>query len=370
MRRLILTVLVLLFVCSPAAIAELKELRSLLEQKNYAAASEFGENLLGVKPDNQEALFLTAYALQMDQQPERAAALYRQMISSYPGLPEPRNNLAMILLQQEKYDEAVQLLVDALNTHPSYATSYRNLNEIYRAIASEAYRRAVSEPGNPQSFAGSIQLDAISQLDTRDQPVQLVALPQNPPVEPAQPVVEGSTPTAETESISVTESAAEPESIAIAEPAAVAEPSTPVEEPVVESVAVAAPEINQATPVITQAPQVGKDFIEQRILDWAAAWSSKEFARYVEFYAADFRARFDSHEQWLENRRQRINRPGDIIVEVSKIKLRVQDENRIVLDFEQRYESSNYRDRVIKRLVLGRFDNEWKITGERVLSVL
>jgi hypothetical protein len=84
----------------------------------------------------------------------------------------------MIYLSQGNYDRASQLLVEALNTHPSYATAYENLSRIYKGIASEAYRRAVSESSEPEKYAHKIELAAISNLQSSSLPVKIEAAPE------------------------------------------------------------------------------------------------------------------------------------------------------------------------------------------------
>lgn len=108
----------------------------------------------------------------------------------------------------------------------------------------------------------------------------------------------------------------------------------------------------------------------ERVRLWAEAWSNKDFAAYTDFYSSQHRASFDNHEQWLQHRRARILRPGEIRVEVSDIQIRWRSESRAVIDFKQAFESPRYSDRVVKRLGFDRVGSQWKITEERVLSVL
>jgi hypothetical protein len=79
---------------------------------------------------------------------------------------------------------------------------------------------------------------------------------------------------------------------------------------------------------------------------------------------------FSSQRAWIEYRRKRINRPGLLNIDISKIKIRAMTENRAIIDFNQAYESATYSDTVNKRLRFSRIDSEWKITEEKVLSVL
>ncbi len=297
--------IILIYCCLFAAASTLaaspQALERLIAEGRFAAAASDGQALLEQQPKQLRVRFLTAYALQMSDQPEAAIALYEGLIADYPDLPEPRNNLAMIHLAAGDYDRASRLLVDAINTHPSYATAYDNLSRIYKAIASEAYRRAVSESKEPAKYTHDIELVAIDRLAAVEQG------------------------------------------------------------PIEETAAVETSAINTANL---------ETLLIELVNNWAGSWSGKDFAAYVGFYSPQYRAKFESHDAWKAYRRERILRPGDIRVEVSDIKIRWVSENLAIIDFRQAFDSPTYSDRVVKRLAFSRFGNTWKITDERVLSVL
>ncbi|MCH6565030.1 MAG: tetratricopeptide repeat protein [Proteobacteria bacterium] len=146
------------------AASSIQNLQHLIDQKLYDQAARSGEKMLQKHAGDPDIEFLTAYAYQMNQQSGKAAKYYQELIRQYPELPEPRNNLAMIYLSDGDYDRASELLVNAINTHRSYATAYANLSNIYTGIASEAYRRAVSESNEPDSYANNIELTALTRL--------------------------------------------------------------------------------------------------------------------------------------------------------------------------------------------------------------
>jgi tetratricopeptide (TPR) repeat protein len=301
MQRFAAIILCLLVNGTALAVASVPQMQQLITQKRFVDAASTGEQLLQQNPRHSQARFLTAYAYQMSAQTEQAIRLYQGLIEDNPQLPEPRNNLAMIYLAQGDYDRASQLLVEALNTHSSYAIAYDNLSQVYKGIASEAYRRAVSESSEPSRYTHKIELTAITELETA--PAQLPA----------------------------TESAPEPTLVNFA---------------------------NQETRLI------------ESVKAWAQAWSDKDFAAYTGFYTPQYRAKFESHQQWLEQRRNRITRPGTINVEVSDIQIKWRSEDRAFIDFKQAFDSPRYSDRVKKRLGFNLIGSEWKITEERVLSVL
>ena len=313
MRRVSFVFALLLFCANGFAAGSIAQLQLLTEQKEFARVLNLGGKMLAQNPDEPNILFMLAYANQMTNRSDEAVALYRQLIQSHPQLPEPRNNLAMIHLAAGDYDRASELLVDAINTHSSYATAYANLIRVYKGIASEAYRRAVSESSEPAKYIHDIELTAITELDGLDappEPVQ-VAVVQAPP-SPAP----------------------------------------------VETSAVSATEID------LDALMIGN------VRDWAEAWSSKSFDAYIAAYTTNYRAKFSSHEKWREHRRSRILRPGEIKVEVSKFSVKRRADDRVSVDFIQAFSSPGYSDRVVKRLDFRRIGEQWKIASERVLSVL
>jgi len=301
MQRFVVIILCLLVTGTALAAASVQQMQQLVAHKQFADAASTGEQLLGQNPRHSQARFLTAYAYQMSTQTDRAINLYQGLIKDNPLLPEPRNNLAMIYLAQGDYDRASQLLVEALNTHSSYAIAYDNLSQVYKGIASEAYRRAVSESSEPSRYTHKIELTAITELETAP-----AKLPE-------------------------TESAVAPTLVNFA---------------------------NQETLLI------------ESVKSWALAWSDKNFTAYTGFYTTQYRAKFESHQQWLEQRRSRITRPGTITVKVSDIQIKWRSENRAIVDFRQAFDSPRYSDRVMKRLGFSLSGSQWKITEERVLSVL
>ena len=294
------------------------QLQLLIEQKQFAAAARSGEKLLLQNQQNTQARFLTAYAYQMSGKTGQATLLYETVIRDNPTLPEPRNNLAMIYLARGDYDRASQLLVEAINTHSSYGTAYANLSLVYKGIASEAYRRAVSESSEPANYDQDIKLTAITSLDT---------------------------------------SAADP----LPMPTLVQQ-SRPVTTPAVEKPVSSAPTLVNTANLNT--------LLIENVRNWAEAWSGKQFDVYTAAYMPGYRAGFATHEEWVKHRRGRIMRPGEIKVAVSDFTIKQRGDNRTSINFVQAFSSPGYSDRVVKRLDFDRVGTQWKIVEEKVISVL
>lgn len=303
-------------------------MQQLIVQKQYEDAVRAGEQILQQTPTHANTLFLTAYAYQMTGQADKAIKLYEALIRDEPELPEPRNNLAMIYLEKGDYDHASQLLVSAINTNVSYAIAYANLSEVYKGIASEAYRRAISQSEEPAKYTHDFNLTEITWLDNQpaDTATQIASLPLTSAIAPA-PVAK--------------------------------KPG------VIEATA----ESDDAKSTLVNVANRDTLLIE-KVRDWANAWASKDFANYTASYIADYRDRFSTHEQWVNHRRGRIMRPGSIKVEVANFNVKPRGPNRLSVDFTPAFSSPNYSDRVVKRLDFSRIGSQWKIASERVLSVL
>ncbi len=184
MQRFIVIFILLVSTASFAAINSFEDLRALVVAKRYKSAIETGEFMLKQQPQWPNVQFLTAYAYQMSRHFKKAATMYQALISQHPELPEPRNNLAMIYQVHGDYDAASKLLVEAIQTHKSYATAYQNLSRIYTGIASEAYRRALSESKEPAKYTHKIELTALSQIDPvtfKAAPTQLASIATRAP---------------------------------------------------------------------------------------------------------------------------------------------------------------------------------------------
>ena len=349
MRRFIILIAICFTYGSAFAASSIDELKKLVDQGNYAVASETGEELLLKQPGNARIQFLTAFAYQQDHNNQKAAEHYKELILQHPELPEPRNNLAMIFIADGDYEKASQLLVDAINTQQSYAIAYQNLNRIYASMASEAYKQAVNESAEPPKRRPLIELTALSELESIDASLTSATPPvQNKPVD----ITSKQTVSAEAESqeqkpvIALTESS---------EQESVDESITPVTPPVPDTQVDIA---NFETQLIEQ------------VNNWAKAWGNKDIETYADFYSSEYKKGFKTHDDWVEHRRERIMRPKFIKIEVSNVQIRTQSENQAIIEFEQSYESPNYSDRVMKRLALSRIGSHWKITQEKVISGL
>lgn len=109
---------------------------------------------------------------------------------------------------------------------------------------------------------------------------------------------------------------------------------------------------------------------EQRVRDairaWAEAWRSQDVAAYLASYAASFEpADGLSREAWERLRRQRLEEPESIRLEIEDLEVAPLEDGRARATFRQLYASPTYSDLVRKTLDLVEEDGGWRIAGER-----
>ena len=93
--------------------------------------------------------FLRALIQQDGGKQAEAIASYTRLIETYPELPEPYNNVAVLYAAQGQYDRARSSLEMATRTSRSYGTAYENLGDVYARLATQSYIQAQQlEPGN------------------------------------------------------------------------------------------------------------------------------------------------------------------------------------------------------------------------------
>ncbi len=313
----LLVLLISCFVSTSVLSSAIQKLESELNQQQYSRAAKTGLAMLRQQPDNTQARFLTAVAFQHNGQPGIAERHYLQLIKTNPELPEPRNNLAMIYIDQGKYDQAIDLLISSLKTNPAYATAWQNLNLLYQGLASEAYRKALSKEKNPRGVMDKIQLSALTSLHNVSTPIA------KPPVKPVKVVQ--------------------------------IEPTATI--------------VKKAVEIKRPAQYSVEEFIKP-LQEWATAWSQKNFDNYVLAYSKKYKGGKSSHQQWVDYRRSRILKPGSIQVKLTNFEIKSQNNSRAIIDFHQIFKSPTYKDKVVKRIQLTNIDGQWRITRETTLAVL
>jgi len=299
-----------LFAAAPAFADDLQDASKLLKDGQPQQALERVNQVLAAKPRDPQARFLKGLILTEQGNTKDAIDIFTRLTQDYPDLPEPYNNLAVIYASQGQYDKARASLEKSIRTHPSYATAYENLGDVYAKLASQAYGKALQLDASNTGAQNKLSLVR-----------ELVGGPTAVPAEAAKPAV-----------------------VAVAKPAA--------EKPKTEKPAAPAADMNAD--------------ILKAVTAWAEAWSKKDADAYLASYARDFKTPGgEARANWEKSRRARIAAPKSIEVAIVSPKVTVQGADQASVNFRQNYRSDVLKTSSVKTLVLVKADNRWQIREEK-----
>ena len=316
---------------------DLKEAQKLYQQGKLQPALDKVEGYLKAQPKDPQGRFLKGLLLTEQKRIPEAIQVFTGLTEDFPELPEPYNNLAVLYASQGNYDKAKAALELAIHTHPSYATAHENLGDIYAQLASRAYDRALQL--DKTNTTAQVKLAMIKDLFSSQKVAAAAAtIPKADAPKVEAPKVEAPKPEAP--------KPAPPVHIAKVEPKAAPAKASPPPAPAPSSDAKA-----QVTSVVE---------------NWAHAWSERDVSAYLAFYAPDFEVPGGaSRAAWEKERKERIERPKSIEVTVQVTNVKMGD-NEATVTFRQAYKSDTLKSNNTKTVKLVRVGDRWLIKQERV----
>jgi tetratricopeptide (TPR) repeat protein len=293
---------------------DLQDASRMLKAGQHQQALERVNKVLAAKPRDPQARFLKGLIFTDQGNSKDAIDIFTKLTQDFPELPEPYNNLAVIYASQGQYDKARLALEQSIRTHPSYATAYENLGDVYAKLASQAYDKALQIDSTNKGAQNKLSL-------VRD----LVGGAAAAPVVMAQ---------------------------------------KPMEKPAAEK---PKPAAEKPKPPAAEKPAADANTeVLAAVRDWAQAWSKKDADGYLAHYAKDFKTPGgQSRADWEKNRRSRIAAPKSIAVEVASPKVTLQGAERASVTFRQTYRSDVFKGTNSKTLVMAKSDGRWLIQEEK-----
>ena len=382
MSRLAAAVFAALFAAPWATLAapadDLKEAQRLYGQGRVPQAMEKVEVFLKAQPRDAQGRFLKGLLLTEQKKTAEAIQVFTGLTEDYPELPEPYNNLAVLYASQGNYDKAKSALELAIHTHPSYATAHENLGDIYAQLASRAYDRALQLDKNNATAQTKLSLvkdlfgprAAPKGTPVKAEPPKAVAQAplqpartQEPPKAPAPPPAAGKAePAKPAEATRAPEPAkVEPKAPGKVEPAKVEAKAPTKAEPAKAEPAKAA----QSAPTPPPKAEGDSAAVTAAIEAWARAWSAKDVKGYLAAYAPDFAVPGgERRAAWEKQRTERIERPKsiDVAVKINSIKV---EGNEATVKLRQSYRSDLLKTNSSKTLRMVKVGDRWLIKQER-----
>jgi tetratricopeptide (TPR) repeat protein len=336
---------VLIGAASPAWSApadDLREAQKLYGQGKTQPALDKVDGFLKSQPRDPQGRFLKGLLLTEQKRVPEAIQVFTGLTEDFPELPEPYNNLAVLYASQGNYDKAKSALELAIHTHPSYATAHENLGDIYAQLASRAYDRALQLDKNNNT--AQVKLAMVKDLFS----------PQK--VATGTPRIEPKVETAKKPEPAKAEPKAEAKVEAKAEPKKAPPPV----------VAAVQPTATATAPAPSAGSNDGNAQITAAVEGWAKAWSSKDVKGYLGYYAPDFEVPGgESRAAWEKQRAERITKPKSIEVDAKVLKTQVNG-NEATVTIRQGYKSDTLKSNSTKTLKLVRNGDRWLIKQERV----
>ncbi len=321
---------------------DLRDAQKLYGQGKLQPALEKVDAYLKAQPREPQGRFLKGLVLTEQKKIGEAIQVFTGLTEDFPELPEPYNNLAVLYASQGNYDKAKSALELAIHTHPSYATAHENLGDIYAQLASRAYDRALQL--DKSNTTAQVKLSMVKDLfvspktaaSARTEPVR-IARAEPPKAEPAKSEPPKPAP-------------------AKAEPAKAEAPKPEVAK---------APSRSESAPATKPAAD-DKRAVGEAIDAWARAWSAKDVKAYLAAYAQDFEVPAgESRADWEAQRTERIERPKSIEVSLRMQSIAV-DGDKATAVFRQSYRSDTFKANSTKTLTLVKVGGRWLIKQERV----
>ena len=336
MQKLLFALVLVFASLGPVSANMLAEAQDLFEAGKHEQAMSRVNDYLRTQPKSAEARFLKGLILVERGESAEAIDVFTSLTKDYPELPEPYNNLAVIHAAEGDYDSAREALQAALKTHPSYATAYENLGDIYAKLASEAYQQALELEKQDRGKL-KVKLSLIGDLFTDESKAKPQVVAAAKPVQPAArptPIVKKSEPIK-----------------------TVATKPVPVKPVITRPVAISKP--------LQSMPDADhKALITQAMQSWASAWSAQDVDAYLSHYAETFKPATGSLSKWRMQRHIRLAKPAYIRIALDELKLLTLSKNRARIEVVQTYESNTYKDQSRKRFDLLLVNGQWKINRE------
>ena len=139
-RPILAAALALAATAAPAQ--EVREIEKLYRSGDTTLAMQRVDKAIAEKPRDAALRFQRAVMLTELQRTDEAIDALNKLIEDFPDLPEPYNNLAVLLAGQGRIDSARALLETALRHDPAYAVAHENLGDVYIRLAQREFDRA------------------------------------------------------------------------------------------------------------------------------------------------------------------------------------------------------------------------------------
>ncbi len=130
----------------------------LLRDGKRTQALGAAQTYIASQPRDPQMRFILGVIQSESGMTDDALQTFTLLTQEYPELPEPYNNLAVLLAAQGRFDKAREALEAAIRVNPEYATAYENLGDIYAKMAALSYGHALQRDAAQSTAAPKLAL--------------------------------------------------------------------------------------------------------------------------------------------------------------------------------------------------------------------
>ena len=350
-RSVLVAGLVAMMHVVPASADDLSDVSQLVRSGQYTTALTKADAFLKQKPRDPQMRFLKGVILTEQNKSAEAIDVFTKLSKDYPALPEPYNNLAVLYAASGEYEKARTALDQAIRTNPTYATAYENLGDVHAKLASQAYDKALQL--DQTNNAAKSKLTMVRTLvgnttgGTNPQVAAVTPAPARPAAQPTPQPAPVAAPTP-----------------APAAPVEAAKPEPKVDE-ADEQKRLEAERQRAERAKANDAAKAANAKVLNVVEGWAKAWSARDVGGYLSAYSKDFALPSgQSRKAWETERRARIEDKGRINVQIISPQVSING-NTATVRFRQVYDSDRFKSDSRKTLILTQQGNAWRIQQER-----
>jgi tetratricopeptide (TPR) repeat protein len=160
LARLALVVPLVLILAAPFAARadEIGDADLLLRAGHTDQALEKVDAYLANNPRDMQARFLKGLILTEQKREAEAIDVFLRLTQDNPEYAEPYNNLAVLYAARGNLEAARNALETAVRVNPKYVTAQENLGDVYARLAARAYERATALGAKDKAVGAKLKL--------------------------------------------------------------------------------------------------------------------------------------------------------------------------------------------------------------------
>jgi len=137
---------------------EVTEANRLYRRGELELALEKIDAFLQKNATDSKARFLRGLILSEQRKVDDAIQVFLAMTQDYPELPEPYNNLAVLYAGRGLYGKARDALTAALRANPDDPVAQENLGDIYVRLAMQSYEQVLAKDSANRTTKGKLTI--------------------------------------------------------------------------------------------------------------------------------------------------------------------------------------------------------------------